>query len=176
MDLSPLQLKHYHFTEFSVVASTNVRPEDVETGGTPYPLFEDVEYDAEVLLGTFNHTEPDANLFVLQVKVFGAPTSASSKFPYTFSVCAEGVFEITHSGDISERKRIVVVNGAGVLYGAIREQLLSTTSRCSHGAMLLPTADFRSLREDDKSAPPQKPKKARASTVGNRKSTSKKKS
>lgn len=142
MPLSPLQLKHYHFTEFSVEASEALRPEEVNTGNSPYPLFEGVDWDTEVFLGIPD--SGDDHLFAVRVRVFGTP-QPDGKFPYKFSAKTEGVFEFDHDGDLAERKRLVVINGASVLYGAMREQLLLTTSRCSHGAMLLPTVDFRAL-------------------------------
>lgn len=145
MQLSPLQLKHYHFTELKVEVVEGVSPEEVDTGNTPYPLFDGVEWDSEVFLGIPDMR--DDHLFAVRVHVYGKPLP-EAKFPYCFSVRAEGVFEIDHDGDLAERKRLVVVNGAGVLYGAVREQLLLTTSRFSHGAMLLPTVDFRALSQE----------------------------
>ena len=148
MDLSPLQLKHYHFVEFNLKASESVKPKEIETDGTPYPLFVNVDFDVEVMLG-LTKAEPDPHMFAVRLTAFGTPKS-NSKFPYQFSATVEGVFEIAHDADLDERKRLVIVNGAGVLYSAVREQLLALSSRSSHGAMLLPTADFRSLFVDKK--------------------------
>lgn len=150
MELSPLQLKHYHFTEMSVRVVQGLTLNDIQRADAFYPSFDGVEWDTNVQSGDVGDDDSGCK-FVVFVQVAGN-VDGSRKFPYAFSASAEGVFEIRHDGEMEERKRIVVVNGAGVLFGAIREQLLQMTSRCAHGAILLPTLDFRRLVKADEKA------------------------
>ncbi|HRI56303.1 MAG TPA: hypothetical protein PK170_04315 [Anaerolineae bacterium] len=57
----------------------------------------------------------------------------------------EGIFHIDHAGPLDERKRLVVINGASMLFGAIREQLLSLSGRHKFGPFLLPSLNFANL-------------------------------
>ena len=43
------------------------------------------------------------------------------------------------------RGRLVAINGASILYGAMREHLLTLSARHRHGPVLLPCLDFRGL-------------------------------
>ena len=58
---------------------------------------------------------------------------------------AEGLFAIDHDGALDERRRLVAINGASILYGAMREHLLTLSARHRHGPVLLPCLDFRGL-------------------------------
>lgn len=151
MKLSPLQLKHYHFTEFSVSAITGVSPSALTSEDSPYPPNDALSLETEVLMGSEEGTD-DPHLFVIRLTITGCPKDGEV-YPYKFKIHVEGVFEMKHDGDISLRNRLVVVNGTGVLFGAAREQLLLTTGRCVHGAILLPTLDFRGLARDEESPP-----------------------
>ena len=72
-------------------------------------------------------------------------TRADSVFPYSFLIEAEGLFAIDHDGALDERRRLVAINGASILYGAMREHLLTLSARHRHGPVLLPCLDFRGL-------------------------------
>ena len=50
-----------------------------------------------------------------------------------------------HDGALDERRRLVAINGASILYGAMREHLLTLSARHRHGPVLLPCLDFRGL-------------------------------
>lgn len=144
MKLSPLQLKYYHFTEVSVTSRQGIDLEDVTKSDAIYPEIDDsVDFHVDIHMGG-NETMED---FTLRLKVTGDPKE-DSNFPYRFSMVAEAVFHYTGQEAPEERKPIVVCNGAGVLYGVIRDQLMTLTARLSHGPILLPTLDFRRLKEE----------------------------
>jgi len=159
MKLSPLQVKHYHFTALSVMARPDVDIGGLDYGSEPYPPTEEANIRTEVSLG-----EPDGesnpHQFVVILNIACNPVE-QSHFPYLFAASLEGVFTIEHEGDLEERKRLVVCNGASMLYGAAREQLLSLTARHKFGPMLLPAANFNGLApraEPSEKAPPKKRK------------------
>ncbi|MCY0852601.1 protein-export chaperone SecB [Cupriavidus sp. D39] len=64
--------------------------------------------------------------------------------PYKIDVACVGYFSIPHGlPDPVLRADIAVVNGASLLYGAIREQVSNITSRCWYGELQLPSLNFR---------------------------------
>lgn len=160
MKLSPLKLKHYHFTALSVLARPDLSLDDLEQEG-PYPVFDErVDFNTEIELG---EPEGDNNpvQFALRLTVSGEPL-ADSPFPYRFAVGIEGVFVIEGEDDVEKRKKLVVINGGALLYGAIRDQLMTTTARHTYGAMLLPSLDFRGLVPESESAQRPETKKAKS--------------
>lgn len=166
MNLSPLQLEHYHFYQLSLVSRDNIEIDPDRK--TLYPPINEDEVHTKVVLLTSD--EPDPHEFIVRLQVRSELTSANSDFPYTFDVDIEGMFSIDHDGEIEDRKRLVVCNGASILYGSIREQILSLSARHRYGPVMLPTASFLKLAPvDDPTPPPDEPAKAV------RKRTSKKK-
>lgn len=143
MKLSPLQVKHYHFTELSVMARPDIEIGKLDYGSEPYPPMDEANLQADISLGKPDG-ESDPHQFVVFLAISGCP-GKDSHFPYLFAAKLEGVFTIDHDSDIEERERLVVCNGASILYSAAREQLLSLTARHKYGPMLLPTANFNGL-------------------------------
>ena len=146
MNPSMLQLKHYHFTAFSLQSHAKVA--DVPRVDTDdlYPALA-----AEELAPLISHAEPDTDdprEFVVAVKLEYTPPQGSS-FPYCFLIEAEGLFIIAHDGGLEERRQLVAVNGASILYGAMREHLLAVSARHRHGAVMLPCLDFRGIAKND---------------------------
>lgn len=141
MNLSPLQLRHYHFTAISLKS----REVEVALPGSDelYPDMSALGLEPEVSLADGGDADPHEFVVKLKVEYIAEETSS---FPYEFTVEAEGLFFIEDAADdLDERKRLVVVNGAGMLLGAMREQLLSLSARHRYGPILLPSFDFRRL-------------------------------
>lgn len=62
--------------------------------------------------------------------------------PYNIDVSLLGVFKVLPSLAADRREDLVTVNGASILYGAIRETVLGLTSRFSAGPFTLPGMNF----------------------------------
>jgi preprotein translocase subunit SecB len=105
----------------------------------------------------------------------------SSLDPYLLDITASGLFRVTVTvNDTSPndiytfRNKLALVNGAGILYSAIREMVSNVSCRSINGNLLLPAMSFTSLAkqaEDSKKIPTQiKPaslkKKAAKSSTG----------
>ncbi len=146
---SPIAIKHYHFTEISVKAR-NVEYDDIVVEG-PYPSFENVNINTVVTLAEAQ----EGDSFLLTMEVGCAPEDAST-FPYAFRFIVEGIFESDFSDVEEEKQKLIVCNGASMLYGCVREQLISLTSRQKYGPLLLPATSFQGLRKSDKAKPPAK--------------------
>lgn len=160
MKLSPLQVKHYHFTELSVAARSAIDIEKLDYGTEPYPPTDEANLQTVVELGEPDG-EPDPHQFVVTLSISSHPDKASN-FPYIFAAKLEGVFTFDHSGELEERKRLVVCNGASILYSAAREQLLAITARLKFGPMLLPTASFNGMAPASKKVEKKATKSRRA--------------
>ncbi len=158
MKPSTLQLQHYHFTSLSIAVAEGFDLSKMESGESPYPPIEPKDLKVEIRAG-----EPESDgseLFVVGVAVAYEPP-AQSGFPYEFSAAVEGVFTLDATEEGQDREKIVVVNGAGMLMGAIREQLLTLSARHRFGPMLLPTLDLRQLAPEQKTEAPAKTKAKR---------------
>jgi len=158
MKLSPLQLLHSHFTTVSIIAKEEVTSEVSEESGAQYPKVLGSDVVTEVTLGVPDD-ENDPHQFVVKLGV-SSNTDANASIPYRFAVQMEGIFEIEHDGTMEERTRLVVINGASMLFGSIREQSLTLTSRHKHGPLLLPSLDFRSLGPEPESEPAENVRKS----------------
>lgn len=164
MKSSPLQLQHYHFTSLSIAVAEGFDPSKMASGESPYPLIDSKALKVEIRAG---EPESDGNvLFVVSVSVAYEPP-AKSGFPYQFSATVEGVFTLDATDEGQDREKVVVVNGAEMLIGAIREQLLTLSARHRFGPMLLPTLDLRQLAPEEKAEETvaTKPKRKAAKTT-----------
>ncbi|EIW8789943.1 Uncharacterised protein [Klebsiella pneumoniae] len=140
---SPIAIKHYHFTEISVKAR-DVEYDDIVVEG-PYPSFENVNINTLVTLAEAQ----EGGSFLLTIEVGCAPEKEST-FPYEFKFIVEGIFESDSSEIEEEKQQLIVCNGASMLYGCVREQLISLTSRQKYGPLLLPATSFQGLRKSEK--------------------------
>lgn len=144
MKLSPLQLLHSRYEGISLIAAEVELPEP--SGDTPpYPEITGEQIHTDITLGSPPDESPKQ--FVVRLSVDNLKLKPDV-FPYLFAAKIEGVFQIDHDGELEERRRLVVVNGTAMLYGMVREQLLTLSSRHKHGPMQLPSLDFRVLTAD----------------------------
>lgn len=153
MKFSPLQLLHSHFIALSIVAREDMEPGvHIQSKGL-YPKLIESDLKTIVQLGNPDD-EPDPHEFMVRLAVTCSPESGSA-IPYRFASRMEGVFLIDHDGPLDERRRLVVINGASMLFGTMREQILTLTSRHKYGPLLLPSLDFRTIGPS-KAETPQK--------------------
>lgn len=152
MKFSPLQLVHSQFTAISIM-SNDISQTETPSSETPYPAVSEDNIETNITLG-LPDDNPDPHDFVVLLGV-SSSDEAPTSMPYRFAVQIEGVFHIDHDGDAQERKRMVVINGASMLFGIIREQILTLTMRHKNGPLLLPSLDFRVLTEDKQTSKPK---------------------
>jgi len=72
----------------------------------------------------------------------------AGKAPYNIQVSVRGTVRIhltQAQGQFEERRVRALVNGASLLYGAVREMVSTITSRSAHGPLLLPSLSFQDL-------------------------------
>lgn len=141
--LSPLQLKHYHFKALSIRSMPDFDMDAADYGGTPYPHMKPERIATRIILGTATDTQKQNFLVELHLAYEPEP---GELFPYTVHTEVEGIFELDSAEPQDEQKQIVAVNGASLLVGAIREQILSLTARHQYGPVLIPSLSFRGLQ------------------------------
>lgn len=69
--------------------------------------------------------------------------------PYNIDIQIEGLFEINEIVSEEKLEKVLLANGLGILYGAIREQVLALTTRSLYGKLLLPTVNFLDVADKE---------------------------
>jgi len=123
----------------------------------PNPLesvftFDGVNIRTEVGIGEAERQE-SGQLYFLELKVavdnVPLPDAANQKFsPYTIDIATEGVVLVPNGAEkLGPPEDLAVVNGTSLLWSAVREQVLSITSRMRVGPVMLPTVHFHDLKK-----------------------------
>jgi|DeeseametMP0441B_FD_contig_61_590431_length_1195_multi_3_in_0_out_0_1 preprotein translocase subunit SecB len=98
-----------------------------------------VQCDFNVRAQARKSDEDDTYVILLSVQ------EKSEKTPYKFDVLSVGTFEVSYEGENDSREHEemeVAFNGAQILYGQIREQIASMTSRSVYGTLFVPSYYF----------------------------------
>jgi preprotein translocase subunit SecB len=126
MNASPLQLERHFFTKVQIDANP------VGKVGDPNQL------NCEVEVGT---AEGDPKRFQLTMRL-RLLSAAGDQACYTGEVHAVGLFRVVDSWPTEKVLTLVQANGSALLYGAIRELLLSITARGPWPPVLLMSVTF----------------------------------
>ena len=124
--LSPLQLKGHRFTQLHLEGI----PKGIPGGAV----------EVSTNLGWGRHGSHPREWRV-DLKVTFAP-AAKQNGPYRGVAEVVGFFEVLDGWPDEKCEELIAINGASLLYGAIREMILVMSSRSSHGEFLLPTLRF----------------------------------
>lgn len=82
------------------------------------------------------------NAMLVSLK-FSIDNNEGKKSPYNIRISASGMFEwMNNETDRSDRRDLTVVNGASMVFGAIREMVTNVTSRSLAGTLILPAFNF----------------------------------
>lgn len=146
MNPSLLQLDHYAFTEQSLLHL----PDSNVTMKGGYPSFDEAAFSSRV---DFHSLKPmDASdevpRYAVRLTVKAEPKDLDApKFPYRMSFDVVGFFN-GPGLPADKREALIAVNGASLLYGAVRETVLMMSSRSMGPALLLPSVKFDQLIQD----------------------------
>lgn len=145
MQLSPLQLLEYVFDGVSVQPVKGYRPDpDVSPTLVFFPgkLSLSAQVGIDLLAEEVKYSDYGVSL---ALKV--GPKS-DEQAPYEVNVTVKGLvrMHLTQAeGQAEERRVRALVNGVSLLYGAVRDQVMTITSRSVHGPFLLPSVSFADL-------------------------------
>lgn len=145
MQLSPLQLLEYVFDGVSVqpVEGYKIDPE-VSPNLVFFPG--KLSISAEVGIDLLAE-EPKYSDYGVSLALKVGPKS-DELAPYEVHVTVKGLVRmhlVQADGQAEERRVRALVNGVSLLYGAVRDQVMTITSRSVHGPFLLPSVSFADL-------------------------------
>ncbi len=140
MDLSILQLKEYAFLNTQIVIN-----HDYEVN-LPYTIdAKDINSNVSSLI----HDNNDFYVIKLELEIT-SENAENANLPYIISLTSVGEFAVSEKYE-KDKEQFAVVNGASLLYSAMREYLMFITSRYPYGSIMLPTVHFQGLiRQDSK--------------------------
>jgi len=84
----------------------------------------------------------DPNLYQIEIKIENLH-SKTITLPYTIEANVVGVFSVDPDFKHDDLDRLVQINGASMLFGAAREQILTITGRGPYGPLKLPTINLQ---------------------------------
>lgn len=159
MKPSPIQLLQLMFKRVNVELDPSHLPPEI-----PNPLlaaftFDGINIQTEVGIGIAEHDAERGQVFFLELRVTvdnkPLQEATDQKFsPYTIDVAAEGVVLVPKGAErLGPPEDLASVNGASLLWSAVREQVLAITSRMRAGPVMLPTVHFHDLKQSNKAAP-----------------------
>jgi len=134
MQPSPLRLLRLCFS------SINIQPEQSEFDGKDIKEF---DFNG-VSIGEATNTIPvkdDPPVYRVILRII-IGNKEGKKAPYKIDICAYGDFHVSEKRSLEEQHNLVTVNGCAMLYGAIRELVMTLTSRFDYGMMTLPSVNF----------------------------------
>lgn len=145
MQLSPLQLLEYVFDGVSVqpVEGYKIDPE-VSPNLVFFPG--KLSISAEVGIDLLAE-EPKYSDYGVSLALKVGPKS-DELAPYEVHVTVKGLVRmhlVQADGQAEERRVRALVNGVSLLFGAVRELVVTITSRSVHGPFLLPSVSFADL-------------------------------
>ena len=165
MKPSPIQLLQLTFKRVNVEIDPAHAPDQAPNPMTSVFVFDGVSITTEVGLAEvdLNHERGQLYLVSLQVLIDNRreANEPDCKFsPYRIDIEAAGIVQLVNGADkIGTPHDLVTVNGASLLWSAIREQLLTLTSRMPAGPVMLPTVHFHDLKQPTiEAAAPAAPK------------------
>ena len=145
MQLSPMQLMEYTFDGVSVMP---VEGYEAEPEFAPGLVFfpGKLAMSAETGLVLLDEQEKYTD-FGVKLTLRVGPKEGTQA-PYIVQISVRGTVRmhlIQAQGQSEERRVRALVNGASLLYGAVREMVNTITSRSAHGPLLLPSLSFQDL-------------------------------
>lgn len=150
---SPIQLLQLTFKRIAVEIDQRHAPAEPPNPMTTVFVFDGVSITTEVGLGDIDMDHERGPMFLVSLRVLidNQPSAEepSRKFsPYLIDVEAAGVVLLPKGAEkLGPPADLVTVNGAALLWSAIREQLLTLTSRMPVGPVMLPTVNFHDLKQ-----------------------------
>lgn len=143
MKPSPLQLNGYFFTDDSVTCQYGPSLPDTE-------VVLDVG-DIECEIQSLDKEEPDPWVATIRLKVATKHSEEADSLHYGFSIEAIGNIQFKDPGyegrDSDFAERALVLNGANLLFGVIRERLHTKTATMMWGPLILPLVTFDGIRK-----------------------------
>lgn len=149
MLMRPSQLQLLDLVYLGIKITTRA-PAEGEVENLPFD-FNGVQITEGVDLSILDENKDNPRQFALKFRIALENENEKGKAaPYDVDIEVAGVFSIISDMPAADRDDFVRVNGCAVLYGAIRDQVLTLTSRSARGPLMLPTVNFLDYRRNVK--------------------------
>jgi preprotein translocase subunit SecB len=145
VQLSPLQLLEYTFDGVSVIPVEGYVADPAFAPGLVF-FPGKLAMSADTGLALLDEKEKYSD-FGVKLTLRVAPKE-DAQAPYNIQVSVRGIVRMHLTqvdGQAEERRVRALVNGASLLYGAVREMVSTISSRSTHGPLLLPLLNFQDL-------------------------------
>lgn len=172
MKPAPIQLLQVVFKKVQIEWDERHAPEEPPNPLTTIFVFDGVDITTEFSIGEMDPNHERGRLYLVMLRVVVDNDAPSEKpdrkfSPYQIDVEARGVVLIPNGAEkLAPPDDLAAVNGASLLWSALREQVLTVTSRMMNGSVMLPTMNFHDLKQQPEGeanvAPtiqPEKPKR-----------------
>ena len=153
MKPSPLQLMQLMFKHVKVELDPAHLPAEVPNPLTSVFTFDGVSLQSEIGIGESDPHHERGTVFFVELRVVvdnePNPDIKGQKYaPYKVDVAVEGVVLIPKGAEqLADAEDLAAVNGASMLWSAVREQVLTITSRMRAGPVVLPSVHFHDLKK-----------------------------
>lgn len=153
MKPSPVQLMQLMFKHVKVELDPAHLPAEVPNPLTSVFTFDGVSLQSEVGIGESDPHHERGTVFFVELRVVvdnePNPDIKGQKYaPYKVDVAVEGVVLIPKGAEqLADAEDLAAVNGASMLWSAVREQVLTITSRMRAGPVVLPSVHFHDLKK-----------------------------
>lgn len=158
MKASPVQLVQLMFKHVRVEMDPEHPAPQMINPLTDVFTFEGVNLSSEVGIGEadMNHERGRVYFVELRAVVDNVPNPASARqqfAPYKIDVAVEGLILIPKGAEaVADPEDLAAVNGASMLWGAVREQVTTITSRMRAGPVVMPSMNFHDLKKNHEAA------------------------
>ena len=158
MKPSPVQLMQLMYKHVKVELDPAHLPAEVPNPLTSVFTFDGVSLQSEVGIGEADPNHERGTMFFVELKVVvdnaPNPDTADQKYaPYKIDVAIEGVVLIPKGAEqLGDPEDLAAVNGASMLWSAVREQVLTITSRMRAGPVVLPSVHFHDLKKQNEAS------------------------
>lgn len=160
MKPAPIQLLQLMFRKVSVEVDERHAPEEPPNPFTSIFVFDGVEITTECGIGELDPGHERGRLYLVTLRVVIDNQDAPERkyCPYLIDVDARGLVVVPKGAEqVAPPEALASVNGSSLLWSAVREQVLSLTSRMPAGPVMLPTMNFHDLKKGTNAAEPAAP-------------------
>ncbi len=153
MKPSPVQLMQLMFKHVKVELDPEHQAPELLNPLTSVFTFDGVSLKSEIGIGEadLNHERGRLYFVELRAVVDNEPNPEKSKqsfAPYKIDVAVEGLILIPKGAEkLGDPEDLAAVNGASMLWGAVREQVQTITSRMRAGPVVMPSMNFHDLKK-----------------------------
>lgn len=155
MKPSPVQLVQLLFKHVKVELDPAHQPLELPNPLTSVFNFDGVSLQSEVGIGEADPTNERGTMYFVELRVVldnePNPDETRQKFaPYKIDVAVEGMVLIPRGAEkLGDPEDLAAVNGASMLWSAVREQVLTITSRMRAGPVVMPSVHFHDLKKEN---------------------------